>query len=210
MNTVGNNGEVGTKEKILEIAAELFAEKGFDGVSIRDITKAAGANLGAVTYHFGSKEGLFGEIILSKTEPLRRFGEEIEKLRLSPKEKLSRILMEYSTFVLHREPSLKAIFIESMQGGDRLPANAKEMITWRNQVIGQAIQEGIESGEFRPCDVEMVSMMFFGLVMPFILEYHIVEPHYRKGAYPLEYVQRIVQTALDLLFRGLEKRKGPA
>jgi hypothetical protein len=39
------------------------------------------------------------------------------------------------------------------------------------------------------------------------LEYHIVDPHYRKGAYPKKYVKRIVNAALDLVFRGLDPRK---
>jgi len=48
-----------TKEKILETAAELFAEKGFDGTSVRDIAKAAEVNLAAINYHFKNKENLY-------------------------------------------------------------------------------------------------------------------------------------------------------
>jgi len=47
-----------TKERILAAALKLFAERGFNGTSLRNITAEAGVNLAAVNYHFGSKEML--------------------------------------------------------------------------------------------------------------------------------------------------------
>jgi AcrR family transcriptional regulator len=51
-----------TKIRIMEAAEQLFAAKGFDATSMRDITKAAGVNLASVNYHFGSKEALISAI----------------------------------------------------------------------------------------------------------------------------------------------------
>lgn len=51
------------QETLLDAAERLFAEKGFDGVSIRELTQAAGTNLASVNYYFGSKENLFAEAI---------------------------------------------------------------------------------------------------------------------------------------------------
>jgi AcrR family transcriptional regulator len=45
-----------TRAQILDAAEQLFAEHGFDGTAIREITRAAGVNVAAVHYHFGSKE----------------------------------------------------------------------------------------------------------------------------------------------------------
>jgi AcrR family transcriptional regulator len=47
-----------TKELILDTAERLFAERGLDATSVRAITGAAGVNLGAITYHFGTKQNL--------------------------------------------------------------------------------------------------------------------------------------------------------
>ena len=47
-----------TKERILDVAERLFAERGFDGVSMRDLTREAEVNLAAVNYHFGGKDAL--------------------------------------------------------------------------------------------------------------------------------------------------------
>ncbi|MBP8533134.1 TetR/AcrR family transcriptional regulator [Streptomyces sp. MK37H] len=47
-----------TKTRILDAAEELFGEHGFAATSLRNVTDAAGVNIAAVNYHFGSKEGL--------------------------------------------------------------------------------------------------------------------------------------------------------
>jgi AcrR family transcriptional regulator len=57
----GESGE--TRRRLLETAAELFADRGFDGVTIREICRAASANLAAVNYHFGDKLALYSEVV---------------------------------------------------------------------------------------------------------------------------------------------------
>jgi len=47
-----------TRNRILDAAEQLFAEHGFDGTSIREVTRAADVNVAAVHYHFGSKEAV--------------------------------------------------------------------------------------------------------------------------------------------------------
>ncbi len=58
-------------EKLLDAAEKLFAEKGFDGTSVRDITAEAKCNVAAVNYHFGSKEKLYTEVFRRKLTVLR-------------------------------------------------------------------------------------------------------------------------------------------
>ena len=59
------------KERLLDAAEELFAAKGFDGTSIRDLTARAKCNLAAVNYHFGSKEQLYRNVFERKMNALR-------------------------------------------------------------------------------------------------------------------------------------------
>lgn len=62
-----------TKKRMLEVAAALLAEHGFDVVSVRDVTHAAKANVAAVNYHFGSRDGLMARVM---EEALRHFNED--------------------------------------------------------------------------------------------------------------------------------------
>jgi hypothetical protein len=55
--------ELGTKDKIMEIAHNLFAKKGFEAVSVRDISKEADVNISAISYHFENKLGLYKNVI---------------------------------------------------------------------------------------------------------------------------------------------------
>lgn len=52
-----------SKQKILNAATKLFAHKGFDAVSVREICKEANANLCLISYHFGGKQELYNAII---------------------------------------------------------------------------------------------------------------------------------------------------
>lgn len=59
-----------TQEKILDAAERLFARRGFHGVSIRDITSAAGVDVALANYHFATKRGLFDAVFLRRAEIL--------------------------------------------------------------------------------------------------------------------------------------------
>ena len=58
------------KERILDAAERLFARHGFYGVSVRDITEAAGVDVALVSYHFGGKRELFAAVFQRRAELL--------------------------------------------------------------------------------------------------------------------------------------------
>src|SRR5688572_23935590 len=53
------------RQRLLESAEELFAQRGFDGTTVREICDRAGMNVAAINYHFGDKEALFVEAVKS-------------------------------------------------------------------------------------------------------------------------------------------------
>ena len=77
-----------TKERLLNEGESLFAQKGYDAVSVRQITTAAQCNLAAVNYHFGNKQNLYLEVFRARWVPrARRLQEHFRKslaLRDSP------------------------------------------------------------------------------------------------------------------------------
>ncbi len=66
-----------TRTRLLDVAEQLFAQRGIDATSLRAITAAAGANLASVNYHFGSKDALFREVVARRIGPVNA-----ERLRL--------------------------------------------------------------------------------------------------------------------------------
>src|SRR5215471_19103882 len=61
-----------TRQRLLEAAVQLFAERGFQNVTVRDICAAAEANVAAVNYYFRDKWGLYKEILEGIIEQAKR------------------------------------------------------------------------------------------------------------------------------------------
>lgn len=70
-----------TKTALLQAAKELLLERGYADTSVRELTAVAGANLGAVNYHFGSREKLLDQAIL---EFFLEWGEQIGEVEVAP------------------------------------------------------------------------------------------------------------------------------
>ena len=86
------------REALLASAVKLFAVNGYNAVSLRDIAKAAGANVGSLTYHFGSKAVLLREIYQRNAEPMNSRRLELlgeARRLLDPDERLLAILRAY-------------------------------------------------------------------------------------------------------------------
>ena len=67
------------KEHIIKNAIELFAEKGFEGTSIRELAAKANVNVAMVNYYFGSKEKLFETMVELKASYMKGIIEELVK-----------------------------------------------------------------------------------------------------------------------------------
>jgi TetR/AcrR family transcriptional regulator, regulator of cefoperazone and chloramphenicol sensitivity len=68
-----------TRDRLLDVAARLFAESGFNDVTVRDICQKAEANVAAVNYHFGGKQGLYEEVLRSAIRVMQTTTEEIRE-----------------------------------------------------------------------------------------------------------------------------------
>ena len=88
--------EKNTDIKILFTAEKLFAQKGFDATSTRDIAKSANVNVSMISYYFGSKEKLFEEIFKVRMKEGQSFATEIlENHELNEWQKLIKIVENY-------------------------------------------------------------------------------------------------------------------
>ncbi|RTY72738.1 TetR/AcrR family transcriptional regulator [Flavobacterium sp. LS1P28] len=81
--------------QILEVAETLFAEKGFDGTSIRNIAKIAKINIAMVSYYFGSKERLLESLIVYRTSDLKNQLEHLLLEDLEPLDKINKLIELY-------------------------------------------------------------------------------------------------------------------
>lgn len=83
------------KIQILTVAEKLFSEKGFEGTSIRDISKHAKINIAMVSYYFGSKDKLLESLIIHKTADLKLQIESLQHEDLHPLDKVNKLVEIY-------------------------------------------------------------------------------------------------------------------
>ncbi|MDE0342831.1 MAG: TetR/AcrR family transcriptional regulator [Deltaproteobacteria bacterium] len=94
---------------ILKTAAAIFAEKGFDGTSIRDISRATGMSLAGLYYYFRTKEELLCLIQERCLVTLLETARKIETSEKAPREKVALFVHNHLGFFLHNMNEMKVM-----------------------------------------------------------------------------------------------------
>ncbi len=154
------------RQRILTAARELFAQRGFAGTSVRDITSRAKANLAAITYHFGSKEALFHAVLRGVAEPLV---EAVARATQAPGTPLQRLEMALRAANDHVQanPWAPSILLRELAGGGRLPEPLAQ--AWKRNVttLVGLITAGQQDGSIRPGDPRLLALSAVGPVFFF-------------------------------------------
>jgi AcrR family transcriptional regulator len=158
------NTRLPVPERLLGVASDLFSREGFDAVSVRQITSRAKANLGAVTYHFGSKEALFHAVIERVGVPFSNRFVQIAAERGTPLARIGRIV----TMVL-TEPNLPAptMILRELATDRPLPPPLVLLMQRNMAVLGGLIREGQRDGSIRAGDPGLLALSV--MAQPFLL-----------------------------------------
>ncbi len=92
-----NPASADTRYRLIDAAATLFADRGFQNVTVREICKASNANVAAVNYHFGDKAGLYRAVVTLAIEVMQETNELSQRAGegLSPEEQLRGFVRVY-------------------------------------------------------------------------------------------------------------------
>ncbi len=158
--------KVDKREHILVVAEELFAEKGFDGTSVRDIAQLAGVNLAMISYYFGSKENLLKELIEYRfSDSIKALEEKTNDQLQTPWEKIEWIIDFYVERIINNRRFHSIMGQEYNTGRSQ---EIKELITnikMQNlERIKKIIAEGQRKQAFRKVDVEMTMATMMGTI----------------------------------------------
>lgn len=138
-----------TPHRLLDAAGKLFAQQGYDRTSVRAITRAARANLGAVTYHFGSKERLYHAVLE------RLFGEMGNRLARAaalpghPSDRLAAMVGAMFAFFAEH-PDAPRIVLQQLTRAGAPPASVTARMRANLALIAGVVSDGQAQGVLRP------------------------------------------------------------
>jgi AcrR family transcriptional regulator len=151
-----------SSERILMSALELFASKGYEGTSVREICEAAGITKPTLYHHYGSKEGVYRALV---DGTLGDFRNEITQALAGPgtaPERLKRVARAYFEGARSHREVVRFIF--ALVHGQPGSAPATDFSTFYEGIVGLLAQEvdaGVTRGELAtgPTDVRMLLLM---------------------------------------------------
>jgi AcrR family transcriptional regulator len=198
-----------TKARLLEAAGEEFAEKGFDGATVRSICNRAGANIAAVNYHFGDKEQLYLQAIFEAARCGVEMPSNEDFFASPPAEQLRRFIRFFLTGILAIDESSgwhKNLMLREMlrptQASERL---VQEVIRPRFERLLQVI------GRISPgVDARKLHVTAFSIIGQ-CLHYKMARPITERLVGPEEYASLDLDyltdhiTAFSLAALGLAK-----
>lgn len=189
------------KKQILELATELFARNGFDGVTTRQIADAAGVTEAIVFRHFATKDDLYWEVLSLKSAP--------DEVKKQLEEKLASDVEPFEMFtdiarhVLNRnlsDPAKSRLLLFSGLENHRLSQRFfKTYMSEWYELLASYIRRQIANGRFRNVDPVLAARGFIGM----IFHHYLVQEIFGGSRYQSYEIEEVVQTMAGLWLRGI-------
>ena len=157
-----------TKRKIFETAMELFAQKGYDGTSVEEITSIVGIAKGTLYYHFSSKEEIFNFLVEEGMKLLRNSIEIKTSKYTSTIDKIKAIVLIQIKITLKYE-NLITLVISQMWGREERNLKCRSYVSQYIKIKEDIIKDGIKKGEIYEGDSEAIATAIFGLTSSILM-----------------------------------------
>lgn len=159
------------KDQIMNAAVELFAVKGFEGTSVRELASKAGVNLAMINYYFGSKEKLFENIVECKAVNTREELEEIANDKeLDEIGKIDKMVDNYVRRLFCNRYFHRVIHHELMLNQREELQNVIVTKLFPNSnIIKGVLEDGIKKGVFKKVDTELTIASLVGTINQVLL-----------------------------------------
>jgi TetR/AcrR family transcriptional regulator, regulator of cefoperazone and chloramphenicol sensitivity len=148
------NADPETRERLIEAGERLFGERGFRKVTVREICRAAHANVAAVNYHFGDKLGLYREVLQRAIDAMRATTEAARQAGKgqSPEEQLRRYVKLFLRAILSPEslPVHRLLLREINEPTPALDAIVEQAFRPRIEYLAGVVARMIGSGPHDP------------------------------------------------------------
>lgn len=183
-----------TRDKILDAALGVFANKGYHDTRMDEIVEESGTSKGSIYFHFPNKERLFLALVDQFANLLER---RVTEAIAQQKEGMARVSVALEaiveTFGRYRRPA-KLMLIQAVGLGAPFEQKRQETNDRFARLIGKYLQEAVTVGEIEPLDIDVVSYAWMGAINAVIIRWvYTGEPE----------PQRIVSALLPVLLKSV-------
>lgn len=163
-----------TRQKLVEVARELFAKKGLEATTMNDIALASGRGRRTLYTYFRNKEEVYYAVIESELERLSVKQDQVAAMSIPPEQKI--LLLIYTHLheireTVARNGSLRAEFFRNIWMVEKV---RKTYDTEERHIIKRILQEGADSGRFKIEDIGLMTDIIHyttrGLEVPYIYD----------------------------------------
>lgn len=152
MNTVERSGEHSQRGRILGIAAQLFAERGYHAIGMTELCEAVQLGRGALYHHIKSKEDLLYDISKEYIADLADFGERVVRLEPDPRQRVKQLGEHLVQKIASHQAELTVCFREIQSLTEPRHSEVLSLHSRYEKVWRDAMVDGADYGYFRPYD----------------------------------------------------------
>lgn len=146
-----------TPAALIKAGRRLFAAHGYEGTSVRALTNAARANLGAITYHFGSKRKLYDVVLESCANPLADAAVAAAHGTGKTPQRVTAVVRAYFEYLV-TNPDVARLMLQELVLARTPPEVTVQPIRRIHAALTQLVQEGQANGDFRPGEAGLLAI----------------------------------------------------
>lgn len=153
------------KKQILDAAERVFSERGFDKARMDDIVQESGLSKGALYWYYKSKDALIRALLDRVFISEMQDAEQLVEMEASASARLQ-LFVEHAVREYKRFEKLLPLAYEFIALAYRSKAVRETLVGYYEHyadLIAQVVQQGVEQGEFKPCDPQTAALTLIGM-----------------------------------------------
>ena len=174
-----------TRQRLLDAAETVFADKGYHGAAVDDIIQASDSSKGGFYFHFPNKEAIFLALIEALTPKLEAAVDRAIASERDPVAQLDAALrVALETFSRHRRLS-KILLVEAVGLGHGFDERLMRAHGRFAAMIQRRLESAIQAGRIAPLDAETAAWVWFGAINEVVVRWLISgQPERLESAFP--------------------------
>lgn len=144
------------KAEIIAEASQLFKEKGYSAVTVRDIAQALGIKAASLYNHIDSKQEILSALILDLAKEFSSGMENIQKLKISPLQKIEKLIELHIDITVNQSEALAALNNDWMHMAKKDVSDFVTMRETYEENFRNIIKDGIVQGQLQPRHPEVI------------------------------------------------------